>query len=150
MLAHWLLHHRKAIEENTSGVMLIQIRAYPMEESGVVFQDEAPSPALAVVSAVSAPLQALLTVRGMGAYHRNNELLDELHRVFNTEPKRSGFFTTVVFEQNKDAALSWFLTTAQKKQVATGYHELNERGEWQVNPDTRRKLFAMNAWLRDK
>jgi hypothetical protein len=85
----------------------------------------------------------------MGAYHRNNELLDELNRTFN-DAKRPAFFTTVVFEQRHDAALSWFLTTPQKKQVAAGYHELNEQNEWQVNGPTRRKLAAMGAWLSGK
>ncbi len=148
VLAQWLLHHRKAVTENTSGVLLIQIRAYPIEADGLQFQDESPSPALAIVGAVSAPLQALLTVRGMGAYHRNNELLGELHTVFNAG-ERPDFFTTVVFEQKQEAALSWFLTTPQKKQVAAGFHEL-KGNEWQVNGETREKLAAVAAWFRAK
>ena len=70
-----------------------------------------------------------------------NELLEALHRTFNSDPKRAGFFTTVVFEQKQDAALSWFLTTAQKKQVAEGYHELKD-GSWRVNEQTRQVVLV--------
>ena len=161
VLANWLLHHQQAVADNTSGVLLIQIRAYPLEKDGFGFPSEAQSPIDLIVGAVSAPLQAVITARGSAAYHRNNELLAELHRVFNTaeRPKlcnhpgaRDNFFTTVTFEQQHNSALSWYLTTPQKKQVVDGFY-VNDGNEWKVrentNPDKniRGKLTAIKDWF---
>ncbi|VTR98431.1 patatin-like phospholipase : Uncharacterized protein OS=Cystobacter violaceus Cb vi76 GN=Q664_48110 PE=4 SV=1: Patatin [Gemmata massiliana] len=161
VLANWLLHHQKAVVDNTSGVLLIQIRAYPLEKDGLGFPSQPQSPIDLIIGAVSAPLQAVLTARGSAAYHRNNELLAELHRVFNTgaQPKlcthpdvRSDFFTTVTFEQQKDAALSWYLTAPQKKQVVEGFYHHDAAKGWVVREDeennVERKLNAITDWFK--
>ena len=171
VLANWLLHNRDAIVKHTSGVLLIQIRAYPLEEGGHRFEDHAPSPAMAVVGAVSAPLDAVLTARGTAAYHRNNEMLAEVDRAFNApgiftvlrrifgndpkwrdySPPRPGFFSTVVFEQQQEAALSWYLTTPQKKQVAEGFYNWDDNAKaWTgANEGTQKKLDAISKWLTE-
>lgn len=152
LLCHWLLRYRQEIEQNTSGVLLIQIRAYPLTEEGRDISNVEQSPVDMAIGAVSAPLQALTTARGAAAHHRNSELLDAVHRTFNIGA-RSNFFVTESFELNEPAALSWYLTTQQKRSIAAGlYQPLNgkwlmESGRPKLRDERARRLEAMLRWF---
>ncbi|HEY1186975.1 MAG TPA: patatin-like phospholipase family protein, partial [Gemmata sp.] len=152
-LANWLLAHRQEVIDNTSGVLLVQVRAYPLEASGSKVVEEPQSPVDLIIGAVSAPLQAVFTARGSAAYHRNNELLGEADRAFKDVAKDRPFFTTVTFEQEREAALSWYLTTDQKKQVVAGFYRKQENGSWAVREDpkplynVKQKLVAIREWF---
>lgn len=156
VLTNWLLANREAVVAHTSGVLIVQIRAYPLEKGGFEFVRESSSPLDVFIGAVSAPLSAVFTARGSAAYHRNNQQLAEVDRVFNAGASERPFFATTVFELQQDAALSWYLTTAQKRQIAEGFYKWD--GGWKVSddapesggPSTVDKVRAIREWFRDK
>lgn len=162
LLAQWLLRHEAEVAANTSGVVLIQIRAYPLRRDGHDFTDVAQSPTDMAVGAVSAPLQALTTARGSAAHQRNGELLDVLHRVYNNRDGRpANFFATSVFELDGSAALSWYLTKWQKRRVAAGMYQLragaaitdddpwarDKNGRPVIREDIRGRLDRLRDWF---
>jgi hypothetical protein len=101
LAARWIFENREVLKENTSGVALIQIRAFPLHrarnsfaaidpttgklqekvDTGDLFTD--------TLASVSAPLEAVLAARANIAYFRNAEATQTLHRVLNN-PRRNG------------------------------------------------------------
>lgn len=152
VLSNWLLANKADVLAHTSGVLIVQVRAYPLEKGGATFEDGSEGALDLLVGAVSAPLSAVFTARGSAAYHRNNQQLAELHRAFNTpgaHPQaRSNFFATTVFELQQNAALSWYLTTAQKRQVAEGFYKKGSDGNWAVRDDVQKQMSAMKDWFQ--
>lgn len=149
VLAGWLTAHRKAVLEHTSGVLVVQVRGYPLDVEGTHFRDADPSPVGKLVAAVSAPLEALTNARGGAAHHRDDGQLDALARGFNgVDGRPADFFATAVFELNQSAALSWYLTNAERRQVAEGFYERAGDG-WRVRREVRAKLDAVAAWFGD-
>ncbi|MBN9118208.1 MAG: DUF998 domain-containing protein [Planctomycetes bacterium] len=138
--ALWLLQHEGSIRKYTSGVVLVESRAFRYGTTRRHFLDpdveeELPEglldrsqvkrrsrdPAAAAASWASAPLEALLNLRQRGAFYRNDELLQLLHERLNAGPDES-FFTTVGFECPVDAALSWAMSPDDGKRVGQGFH----------------------------
>lgn len=138
LAARWLLAHRKELEELTAGVVLIQVRAYPLDAGGLRFGDEPPDPFTRLVGAVSAPAQAVLTARGSAAHHRDAEFLAEVHRAYRNPACP---FVTAVFEMKQPAALSWYLTSAEKRDIAASY----DRGRNREAADALREWFG-DGW----
>lgn len=130
VLGNWLLQNSDSVKNHTSGVLLIQIRAYPVEEENEQFKTVERSPVDVLLGAVSAPVQAVLSARGRAAYHRNNELLNALQKTFNGNKDDADFFATTVLEMNGPAALSWYLTDNQKRVIAQAFkaEQLNPEG----------------------
>jgi Patatin-like phospholipase len=152
ILSNWLLANKADVLAHTSGVLIVQVRAYPLEKGGATFEDGSEGALDLLIGAVSAPLSAVFTARGSAAYHRNNQQIAELHRAFNTpgaHPQaRSNFFATTVFELQQNAALSWYLTTAQKRQVAEGFYKKGSDGNWAVRDDVQKQMSAMKDWFQ--
>jgi hypothetical protein len=112
------------------------------------------------VASVSAPAEALLTARSSAAYHRNNELLSATDAVFNSAPQPANFLATTVFELKGNAALSWYLTRSQQRDIARGFYDLelpkhedgtddytgDIRGR-KVRSQTKAKIEAIREWL---
>jgi hypothetical protein len=139
ILTNWLLHNEQLIERHTSGVLIVQIRAFPLEDKGTAFQPESGGLLDKLIGAVSAPLDAVLNARGWSAYHRNNQQLAEVARVFKRLDKGGRpFFATTVFELQQEAALSWYLTSAQKRQVAEGFYKY-EKGKFVLHADQEKR-----------
>ncbi|QJW99706.1 patatin-like phospholipase family protein [Frigoriglobus tundricola] len=159
VIVHWLLQNKDAVMEHTSGVLIIQVRAYPLEDAGAQFGATPQSPISTLVASVSAPMEALFTARGSAAYHRNNQLLSAANAVFNAPPQPENFLATTVFELDGTAALSWYLTQAQQRDIARGFYKLslptNQGGtdyngeiqERKVRPEIDAKLNAIRDWL---
>jgi hypothetical protein len=153
LVARWLYRHEQALRENTSGVVLIEIRAYRNGYARWHFQDQEaeknqPDPthegaprrdrgALeASLEWLSTPVEALLNARDRAAYYHNDELLDGLDRHFNR--KQLGFFTTVAFECEVDAALSWTLPTGEARRIARAFYR---------DPDGANLADRMPRWI---
>jgi len=152
VLAHWLLSHRDAVIEHTSGILLIQIRGYALEHGGTTISNETPSPVMQIVGAVSAPLQAVFTARSSAAFHRNNELLVALQKAYN-DPKlhprlRTNFFTTATFECDGDAALNWYLTPNEKRDIAGKFFYLDDAGT-RGNTKFEGTLNSIDRWMNE-
>lgn len=171
VLTNWLLHNEKAVREHTSGVLLVQVRAYPLEKAGQTFEDGTEGALDLLIGAVSAPLAALANARGSAAYHRNNQQLAEVNRVFNQPavdaagkpaPNTRPFFATTVFELQQNAALSWYLTSAQKRQIAAGFYKYdpdarafephpdkkNRPGHFALDPIVDQNVQAIRDWFQ--
>ena len=110
----WIERHRGWLLANTSGVVLVQIRAYPTVDR--------PGPAGAF-DRVRAGLQFLTTpTEGVGTSRlrtmldRNDERVRRLADWFNDD-EAPPFFETVVFEGDDSAPLGWSLTAADRKRL---------------------------------
>jgi hypothetical protein len=167
VLAEWVYLHRKALEKHTSGVAIVEIRAYRNGFARRNFQDREEerqrpdpnadrprrSPGLLsqALSWLSSPAEAVLSARERMPYYRNDELLQILDRHFNTE-QRPRFFTTVAFECEVDADLSWTLPTSQARNIAEAfYKDATHVGAGQrpttMRPWIKKKIEALGAWL---
>jgi hypothetical protein len=80
----------------------------------------------------------VLSARDRGAYYRNDELLVGLDRHFN--PKHEDFFTTVAFECEVDAALSWTLPTQEARRISQAFYR-----DPDAPPDKR-----MPSWIASR
>jgi hypothetical protein len=154
VLSGWLIQNRTAVEKHTSGVLVVQVRAFPMDRDNDQFVASRASPADALIGAISAPLQAVLTASTGAGYHRNSELIDSLDTTFNVaagtgKRRADAFFATAVFELDAQAAMSWYLTAAQKKRVAGSWYEYRPyRGTW--GPPTPAGVPASRDRVRDE
>ncbi len=156
LAARWLYRHEPALREYTSGVVLIEVRAYRNGYARWHFQDKEaeksqPDPnregaprrdrdALeATLEWLSTPVEALLNARDRAAYYRNDELLEGLDRHFNR--KQSDFFTTIAFECEVDAALSWTLPANEARRIAQAFYR---------RPDSADAAERMPRWIRTR
>jgi Patatin-like phospholipase len=133
----WLLQHHDEIVATTSGVVLIEIRAYRngfmrrhiQDAKEEIEQPDGPgganryfTPGLSMkrreqaslfdgLAEVSTPFQGLVQNWSRGTLYRDDEFLEFAGRLFNGNARigdtKPPFLTTVAFECDTDAALSW-------------------------------------------
>jgi hypothetical protein len=166
LAALWLLHHRRAIREYTSGVLVLEIRAYRNGYARRHFQDterlaaqlaqrpdmegeprgEARSKDLVsqCIEGLATPAEAVLTTRDRASMYRNDELLDLVDRALNTPAERD-FFTTAAFECHKDAALSWMLPDEDARNVVLSFWRVTNHAELRNN--IQRRIDPIRAWF---
>jgi hypothetical protein len=162
----WLLHHRQAIREYTSGVLVLEIRAYRNGYARRHFQDterlaaqlarqpdlegeprgEARSHDLVSqsIEGLATPAEAVLTTRDRASMYRNDELLDLVDRALNTAAERD-FFTTAAFECHRDAALSWMLPDDDARNIVFSFWRDTNHGELRNN--IRRRIDPIRTWF---
>jgi hypothetical protein len=171
LAAMWLQRHEQVIRDYTSGVVVIEIRAFRNGYSRWHFQDQeaeklypngkAPegqennlprrdSGALAAsLEWLSTPAEAVSVARTRAAYYRNDELLDALSRHFQRETNDPDFFTTVAFECEVDAALSWTLPREEARLIAHSFQKKPEAplGQRETRPWINTRLKALESWF---
>jgi hypothetical protein len=159
LAAAWLLRNEKEIREHTSGVAVVEIRAYRNWYARWHFQDKEaeksdPDPSRgdaqiprrdkdALASAVewlSTPAEAINNARARATYYRNDEQLDMLDKHFEATAGK-GFFTTVAFECEVDAALSWTLPEREARRITRAYHG---------DPDAADEKAKTATWIRSR
>jgi hypothetical protein len=162
----WLLHHQKAIREYTSGVLVLEIRAYRNGYARRHFQDterlseqlakrpdmegeprgEAQSQDLVSksIEGLATPAEAVLTTRDRASMYRNDELLDLVDRALNTPAERD-FFTTAAFECHKDAALSWMLPREDARNICCSFWRATDHAELRNN--IQRRIDPIRTWF---
>lgn len=154
--AMWLHHYRAAIRAHTSGVVVIEVRAYPRRQEKVRFTQIDPDDGEAkpesfhwAVAEVSSPLEAMYNLYARSAYFRNDQLLHLLDEELNPPAwvpwitRDNKFFTTVTFECNQPAALSWTLPKRS-------YDELRAVFDTDAYAEVMPKLSAKKAQGLDK
>lgn len=165
LAGRWLYRHEQAIRKYTSGVVLIEIRAYRNGYARWHFQDKEaeklkPDPSLdgdhrqwprrdpdalqASLEWLSTPMEAVLNARERAAYYHNDELLDGLDRHFNS--KHQQFFTTVAFECQVDAALSWTMPDNEAQRIAQAFYQKPDSYEGMPSWIEAR-VRALKAWF---
>jgi hypothetical protein len=164
--ALWLLHHRQAIREYTSGVLVVEIRAYRNGYARRHFQDterlaaqlarqpdlegeprgEARSRDLVSqsIEGLATPAEAVLTTRDRASMYRNDELLDLVDRALNT-PEERDFFTTAAFECHRDAALSWMLSDEDARNIVLSFWRAPDHAELRNN--IQRRIDPIRTWF---
>ncbi|MBM3982326.1 MAG: patatin-like phospholipase family protein [Planctomycetes bacterium] len=130
--AMWLNHYKKEICEHTSGVVIVEIRAYPRREEKLRYKVTQPDGTLDeggytwALSEFSSPLEAIYNLYARSAYFRNDQLLHMLDESFNGRgelPKGARpFFTIATFECPQPAALSWTLPERNYNELCAIVH----------------------------
>ena len=116
LAARWIAHNRAWLREHTSGVVLIQIRdtADPRREIG---QESARPWFERALAGIVAPGEAVLASRRTSTSFRNDNLTATLAALFEDADSELPFFTTVAFELDAQASLSWALTEAERERI---------------------------------
>ena len=115
--AQWLYRHRRSVEELTSGVAILEIRAFPMEEQKRSVELRPKDALGSAFSGLSTPAEALASVQSAGSFFRNDQQLGILDEEFNRRSARDDFFVRVPFECPYDAAMSWALTAWDRDRI---------------------------------
>jgi hypothetical protein len=122
ILAMWMHHHRKWIQECTSGVILIQIRDHLDGKRLELLGDSKHLPPEGFannVAGLTSPPEAVLNAREASMSFRNDELIRMLHQEFNP-PNQPRLFATVAFDFSETAPLSWVLSSGDVKRLECG------------------------------
>ena len=138
--------------DNTSGVALIQIRAYPSEQDvpshfgyaaghrGV--KARLRDRVVASVQGVTSPLAGGLIAREWSMRFRNATQVRILDDLLNTSGDR-GFFQTFIFENFNDFAMNWFLS----EEDIDGMPQHRGRGSGRCRVGRRRRDPRTRNWL---
>ena len=152
--ALWLHRYRDEIREHTGGVVIIEIRAYPRRHEKVQFTLNDSKTGKPIVDTVnwavsegSSPLEGVYNLYARSAYFRNDQVLQVLSDEFNKPPKGQPaptvpFFTTVLFECNQPAALSWTLPEKEAENIQKQFADKDWWKEPLEAPAPGRKQFA--------
>lgn len=162
LAAVWLHHNRDKIREHTSGVVIVEIRAYPRRKEKLLINMESlageePLPASAkrpelftwAMSEVSTPAEAIVNLYARGAYFRNDLMLQILHKEFNRQDQ-SPFFTTVVFECEQEAALSWTMPKRDLDEIRRVFmpETADDMPEWKKRKkDMKDTVQKLREWF---
>ncbi|MCE9565542.1 MAG: patatin-like phospholipase family protein [Planctomycetes bacterium] len=117
----WLFNHMQWIEENTSGVVVIQIRdgtSGPSRRRESV-SDSFPSTPAAGVHWLTSPARGLWSFRQAAHAFHNDNLLHLLNQFFEARKLPPRFLSTIGFEfpQGDDVALSFTLTEGEREMI---------------------------------
>ncbi|MEM9046158.1 MAG: hypothetical protein AAGC81_15840 [Pseudomonadota bacterium] len=96
-IRNWLI-------ENTSGVMLMQIRAFPFTKPG----DEQPGPVARGLQWLTTPMEGIGAARGATMRFRNSQSLRRAESLYFLQAG-GGFLQSVVFEVESNTSLSWYM-----------------------------------------
>jgi hypothetical protein len=126
--ASWLYRHRDWLAENTSGVLLLQVRDRAAEEQRRYLEaGTSPSPRLprrlgTGLHWLTSPPSGASSAREAVMSFRNDEQVQVLSEHFNAgdDPE---FFTTAVFECPGRIALNWYLPEEEKEKVLAGFRD---------------------------
>jgi hypothetical protein len=133
LAAIWIHRHRQAVLAYTSGVAIVEIRAYPRREQKLVYDDRpsaergTPTTFDWAVSEVGSPPLALYNLYARSAYFRNDQLLDAVNTELNGQtgtqsaPPSKRFFATVTFECPMSGSLSWTLPERDEKTIRDSF-----------------------------
>jgi Patatin-like phospholipase len=148
----WAYQYRDWIRNNTSGLALIQIYAFP--RSGA-FADERgpeeadPGEARRGFQWLSSPIEGALGARNWSMLYRNDEQLRLLDDTFNSADDTVRTFETFSFEYPGGAAMNWIITRDDiddmRRSIAAGLG---------VNPDEKSKnddeMSRLIAWWNNR
>lgn len=110
--AMWLEDHKDWIVRNTSGVLLVQVRAFPEAQPSAKENSLANG-----INFLTTPLQAVLQARNSVMSYRNDELLELLSKWFEAKTGTGNFFMNATFACSSSASMSWHLTKPERKEI---------------------------------
>ncbi|MBY8974680.1 hypothetical protein KHP62_02605 [Rhodobacteraceae bacterium NNCM2] len=102
MIRDWVIR-------NTSGVMILQVRAFPFTEPGA----EQPGPIARGLQWLTTPLEGIGSARGATMKFRNTQSLRRLESAYYLRCRDlgapEGFLQSCVFDVQSDTSLSWYM-----------------------------------------
>ena len=152
LAASWLLAHQDEIRKHTSGVVYIEIRAFPRRVEKVRFRPLQEEGDLLTwgLSELSTPMESLINLYSRGAYYRNDQLLEQVCRAFNRDDATKDFFTTVNFEVAGATALNWTLPVAEAARIRRGFSNWNPArpdAEENYHVGVAEQVAALKRWF---
>lgn len=135
LTALWISKMSSWLKENTSGVVVVQIRDNVSQGARTEIDFDRLGPDSAAdrfvwnaggkllssgIQAVTTPLSGISNARQWTMAFRNDEQVDLLDLLFDDERGRD-FFRTVVFECPIEVSLNWKLTAREKGVLASGF-----------------------------
>jgi len=116
LAADWIMDDRtrKWLEEYTSGVILLQIRAYPLSSSE---RGGALSWIMNGAQWLSAPFEGYTTVYKRAMLSRNDTKIEALEKQFNTGRLGEPFFEPIVLQCDESAPLSWIISERDRERL---------------------------------
>jgi hypothetical protein len=108
LAAEWLYRHLDAVRQHTSGVLILEVRAYPSAAERTQFLREDGPDLLGALRWLTSPVSGVLSMRERSPWYRNDERLQTLADLL-----APGFFRTASLEYAGDAPLNWSLTDGQ-------------------------------------
>ena len=172
LATEWLQKHHQWLSKHTSGVILIQIRAYPLDavaqiESETDEDDASPSTAddgtamgsfrakmSRAMEFLTSPLEGVMSVNKGTMITINNQKIDGMRVKFNgpknslNDPKNSVIFRTFVLTSTAAAPLSWYLTDRDTKLLENALH--SKRNQTQIGQIARLLKEGMTEPSRDQ
>jgi len=138
--AMWIFRHREWINNNTSGIVLIQIRdsASNSLRRHLVKPEEVTTPGLwerlgTGTQWLTGPPAGAASAWGAITSFRNDEQMQILNDLFNQPTKKveagRDFFTTVVFERPGEVGMNWYLSEDNKNEILHGFEEKYQVGD---------------------
>lgn len=153
VLSNWLMHHRDDVLKYTGGVLLVEVRAFPLKDANRSFEpDYEWEPAAwdlgplvrGIVDPIGTPLHGIIDTRVASQYLRNRMVLKAVDQTFNC-PKREDFFRSIVFELDKDASLNWYISSVEKQVIVEEFFTDTTRTT--LSELAKPRVDAMRKWF---
>ena len=110
----------KWIIENTSGVMLMQLRAFPFTLPG----EKQPGEVARALQWLTTPVEGIGAARGATMKFRNSQAFRRVENLYNLDPRTDDhFLRTAIFEVSSDTSLSWYMPEREYQSLAIGFWE---------------------------
>lgn len=133
----WIFRHRKWLKAKTAGVVLVQNR----DRSSTIDRQRLPFKQRSCfergLDGALTPISGLLRAWGSATWFRNDAAVAALARVLDGGTEN--FFTTVVFELNKEAALTWSITPEEACEIRENVGE----------PPNQEALAGLKKWWEE-
>lgn len=111
------------IQKNTSGVLILQLRAFPLKTKGetlcLPLDPEIDPGPLEGVEWLSSPLEAALAARSASMAFRNEQELRAVIAKYAKETKRNEFIQTVIFANSAKVSMNWTLPDDEAEAMRT-------------------------------
>ncbi|MEL6478979.1 MAG: hypothetical protein AAFR17_16755 [Pseudomonadota bacterium] len=107
---------QKWIVENTSGVMVIQIRAFPFTLPGA----KDPKAISRGLQWLTTPIEGAGSARGATMKFRNNQSLRRTENLYKMETGDPHFLRSAIFEVDSKTSLSWYMPEKELMELVGG------------------------------
>jgi hypothetical protein len=128
LAASWIYRYREWLVENTSGVVLIQVRDSISERRRLYSEntsDQAKWQLSRSIEWLTGPAAGVDSAWQSAMSFHNDVQVQTLSNFFNlfNNASKDDFFTTVVFECPKEIALNWYIAEKEKDSIRQGFRE---------------------------
>ncbi|MEM8697994.1 MAG: hypothetical protein AAGF44_02430, partial [Pseudomonadota bacterium] len=107
---------RDWIVQNTSGVMVIQVRAFPFTMPG----EKEPGPVARGLQWLTTPIEGAGSARGATMKFRNNQSLRRTENLYKQLTGDQHFLRSAIFEVDSKTSLSWYMPEKELLELVGG------------------------------